>query len=114
MNAPPSSLKELDSHPLNRAAQVLLRRSGHQPGEKHPGLMPLLLLATEHLSEANELDDRLPLLARWGSNPENQAKALSRLEAGGLNPQDLLAGTPEQGAEQVIAELAPYSQPVLS
>ena len=114
MNAQPSSLKELDSHPLNRAAQTLLQKSGHLAQEKHPKLMPLLLLATEHLSEENELDDRLPLLARWGANLENQAKALSCLQAGGLNPQDLLAGTPEQAAEQVIAELAPYSQPALS
>ena len=75
--------------------------------------MPTLLLATNVLSEKNELDERLPALSRWAESLQNQKKALSLLEKS-LSPLDLLNGTPEQAAYQIAAELAPEPIPVPS
>ena len=103
-NNPTQSLNRLKGHPLNQAAMLVLKKAGTPPKELPFGLMPVLVLATTQLAEANELDDRLPLLAAWAG--DNQAKALALLEKH-LEVDELVGATMQDAAALIADVLAP-------
>lgn len=103
-NAP--TLDELSKHPLNQAALMVLKREKVTKQQLPPDLMPVLALAVHELAMVNEQDPRLPWLSRWAVNLRFQQLALLTLQKV-LHPQELLAGTALETAEQIANELDP-------
>jgi hypothetical protein len=98
------TVAQLSKHPLNQAALMVLQRSGTRRTSLPPDLMPVLVLATSELMEANELDNRLQALSQWSASLQQQQAALAIL-AKVLEPAELLSGTPLETAEQIANEL---------
>ena len=103
----PLSVSQLNQHPLNRAAALLLKKAGEDLDEGTPPTMHLLQLAMLPLEWENPQEqDALMLLADYASSLHNQKVALAILE-NSLDLDDFLSGTPQQAAEEVLNLLEP-------
>lgn len=96
------------SHPLEKAALALLKRQKLTPA---PQISPLFQLLNQWL-ETNppEVTDRLEAeqsADRLNADPRG---ALAELEEY-LTPQELLSGTPQEAAAQILEVLLPANQP---
>ena len=93
---------QLNQHPINRAAALMLRKADGEALVPTPVMHALLLAMTQ----TPEDDLRHAILTDYARTPELQALALDKLDAY-LTPEEIREGTPQQAAEQILAVLEP-------
>ncbi len=103
-----AAVRQLNEHPLNQAALVLLRQAetGLHPVDALEGmhLLSLASLGLPDFDESAEAEEAGTKFSNWTWDVPSMRAALTTLE-GALDPEELLDMSPREASEYVLGEL---------
>ncbi len=99
-------VRQLNEHPLNQAALVLLRRAGEGPHATGSlGWIHLLSLASLALPDWEEDQEACIRFSDWTRSVAAMRAALRTIEESWLEADDLLEMSPKGAGEYILVEL---------
>ncbi|SLM44236.1 hypothetical protein NSND_61669 [Nitrospira sp. ND1] len=96
-------IRDLDKHPLNAAARVLLESAREHPLGNEISVISLARFALDE--DVSSWDDGMMALSDWARSPGTMQKAIWVLEEAEVTPESLLSLALEDAAQLVLEHL---------